>query len=86
MNGLNPTLVALDEYFRQDTFIHSGEGRDAFVSVVRQLLNERCAYGLLRQKAICHARRGDVYFTKKILARLGIDTTRIDAILPLIRD
>ena len=78
------TLRGIDEYLRFNV-IQNREERDVFISVVKQLLAERCAYGELKRKALYHARSGDVGQTKRVLARLGIHPNRIDAILPLIR-
>lgn len=77
-------LRDLEEYFRMEYLIHAPEQRAAFLAVVKHLLAERCAYGELKRKALHHARKGDVHYTKKTLAKLGISPSRIDAILPLI--
>lgn len=77
-------LREIDNYLRND-LIHAPDDRNVFLAVVRQLLVERCAYGELRRKAIYHARRGDVFQTKRVLQKLGIAPSRIDAVMPLIR-
>ena len=83
MTSIN-TIQQIDNYLR-DELIYVPQQREVFIAVVTQLLASRCARGKLKSKAIYHARNGDIYYTRKTLAKIGIPPTELDAILPLIR-
>lgn len=60
--------------------------RLVLVEVTKALLTERlvCRSTHNGRKAICHAYNGDIGWLKKTLKKMGVDPSRIDAILPLI--
>lgn len=63
----------------------TSEQKEVLVEVTKQFLAERCfTYGEYRRKCMHHARSGNVHYLKKYLERAGVDTTRLDAIMPLI--
>lgn len=62
------------------------QSREVLVEVVKQLLAERLAFNHNHhyRKAVGHARMGNISHCKIHLKKLGVDTTRVDAILPLL--